>query len=283
MVSSTQAFLVCTGLTIAYVGVLYIHPNSRPSPMLSRNDDIVIKTRVTAILLSSLVSALVSAWVINGIRVTFNPLEVFVLLGFFPLPSLYELLVPSVVLTGILFIGPLWEKVWYSGRGWRELLYETGEGLASWIGIRNYIIGPLTEELVFRVCIISIELASRMSPTKAMFISPLYFATAHIHHAYEVYVSNPEYLYAAIGSSIVQFTITTVFGWYAAYIFLRTGTLWQPFIVHAFCNSMGVPKLGLRLDGPVVYTYVYHGLLVLGLVLFIVCLKPLSWTEGAMI
>ena len=43
---------------------------------------------------------------------------------------------------------------------------------------------------------------------------------------------------------VFQFAFTTVFGWYAALLFVRTGHLAAPFLVHAFCNSLGFPRFG---------------------------------------
>lgn len=40
---------------------------------------------------------------------------------------------------------------------------------------------------------------------------------------------------------LFQFTYTTVFGCYSAYVFTATGSLLSPILVHSFCNWMGVP------------------------------------------
>jgi hypothetical protein len=37
---------------------------------------------------------------------------------------------------------------------------------------------------------------------------------------------------------------TTVFGWYATWVFCWTGKLLPAIAVHAFCNLMGVPPFG---------------------------------------
>jgi prenyl protein peptidase len=42
---------------------------------------------------------------------------------------------------------------------------------------------------------------------------------------------------------LFQFTYTTIFGWYATYLFLRTGHLLAPVLVHALCNSLGLPPV----------------------------------------
>lgn len=44
----------------------------------------------------------------------------------------------------------------------------------------------------------------------------------------------------------LQFAYTTVFGWYATFLFQRTGTVWAPLVAHILCNFMGLPRLGPR-------------------------------------
>ncbi|XP_014663824.1 PREDICTED: CAAX prenyl protease 2-like, partial [Priapulus caudatus] len=41
--------------------------------------------------------------------------------------------------------------------------------------------------------------------------------------------------------SVFQFSYTTIFGTYSAFLFLRTGHLAAPFVAHSFCNHMGFP------------------------------------------
>ena len=43
---------------------------------------------------------------------------------------------------------------------------------------------------------------------------------------------------------LFQFAFTTIFGWYATFVFLRTGHLSAAVVVHAFCNGMGFPRFG---------------------------------------
>ncbi len=42
---------------------------------------------------------------------------------------------------------------------------------------------------------------------------------------------------------LFQAAFTTVFGWFAAYLLLRTGNLAAPLVAHVFCNWMGLPAL----------------------------------------
>jgi membrane protease YdiL (CAAX protease family) len=68
---------------------------------------------------------------------------------------------------------------------------------------------------------------------------------AHLHHAYESYVQNgktQEALKQSLLVSTIQLAYTSVFGWYANFLFLRTGSLLSPFIAHVFCNIAGLPN-----------------------------------------
>lgn len=44
----------------------------------------------------------------------------------------------------------------------------------------------------------------------------------------------------------LQFVYTTVFGWYATFLFQRTGMVWAPLAAHILCNFMGFPRLSAR-------------------------------------
>lgn len=42
---------------------------------------------------------------------------------------------------------------------------------------------------------------------------------------------------------VSQLTYTTLFGFYSAYLFARTGHLVAPYLVHAVCNQLGLPDI----------------------------------------
>jgi prenyl protein peptidase len=76
-----------------------------------------------------------------------------------------------------------------------------------------------------------------------VFVTPLYFGIAHIHHFYEFVLTHPELpLLPAIIRTIVQFSYTSIFGFLASFIFLRTGSLYAVIVAHMFCNWMGLPR-----------------------------------------
>lgn len=135
--------------------------------------------------------------------------------------------------------------------------------------------GPLTEELLFRTSSVPLFLLSPLPVSRTIFYSPVIFGLAHVHHFYEFRLQNPRVpVFAALLRSIFQFSFTTLFGAYATFIFIRTGSLLAVFAVHAFCNGMGLPKVWGRVErldgkGPdVLWTVAYYVLLAGGAVGF---------------
>lgn len=109
--------------------------------------------------------------------------------------------------------------------------------------------GPITEEIIFRSLITPLHLLSRLSPTKTVFLTPLYFGIAHIHHYYEYKLTHPrEETLPALLRSLFQFAYTTLFGWYATFVFIRTGSLAAVVVAHSFCNWCGLPRLWGRVE-----------------------------------
>jgi prenyl protein peptidase len=115
--------------------------------------------------------------------------------------------------------------------------------------------GPLTEELLFRSAITPLLILSPISesPSRIILLDPLPFGLAHIHHFYEFTLTNPHTaLVPALLRSLFQFGFTTVFGWFATFVFLRTGNVWVCILIHSFCNWMGLPRVWGRLESGVI-------------------------------
>jgi prenyl protein peptidase len=85
----------------------------------------------------------------------------------------------------------------------------------------------------------------------------------------------------AVVSSLAQFTYTTPFGWFAVFVFLRTGSVWPAVAVHTFCNYMGVPSLSI--GGPKWLSFVYYALLLGGSWEFYKLLWPLTESSNAFV
>ncbi len=215
----------------------------------------------------------------------------------------------------LLFAGPLFERATIES-GWREWVKGTDlhETLSSWIGWRNFVAGPFTEELLFRSLLLPLHLLilPAPSPTTLTFATPLYFGIAHIHHFYEYTLTHPfTPTLPALLRSLVQFGYTSVFGWYATFLFLRTGNIWGVVLGHSFCNWMGLPRVwgrvgGVTVEGGVVggpvrgkededrtdgegkslglgWTVAYYAILVAGAVTWWKSLWVLTKSDGALV
>ena len=55
--------------------------------------------------------------------------------------------------------------------------------------------------------------------------------------------SSPPQVVQALLVALLQLTYTSMFGWYASAVFLRTGRLAPCILCHTFCNFMGLPDL----------------------------------------
>lgn len=110
------------------------------------------------------------------------------------------------------------------------------------IWMRNYVVGPVTEEFVYRACCITALEWGGISQSACVWYSPLLFGAAHLHHAYGRYrMSVANITTDIVSTTLMQFTYTTVFGWYAAYLYINSHRLIVPVLVHVFCNAMGLP------------------------------------------
>jgi prenyl protein peptidase len=86
-------------------------------------------------------------------------------------------------------------------------------------------------------------------------IAPLFFGVAHIHHAVvrlqKASSSSASSFRPSVSSVILmttfQFIYTTLFGAYATYILIRTGSVLAVTVSHSYCNLMGLPDLSFFL------------------------------------
>lgn len=82
-----------------------------------------------------------------------------------------------------------------------------------------------------------------------VFGTPVIFGLAHVHHFYEFRLTNPHTpLSFALVRSLFQFAYTTLFGAYATFLYLRTGSLLAVILAHTFCNWRGLPRVWGRLE-----------------------------------
>lgn len=133
---------------------------------------------------------------------------------------------------------------------------------------------------------------------ETIFLSPIIFGLAHVHHFYEFRLSHPQVpVSAAVLRSVFQLGYTTLFGAYATFLFARTGSVLAVCAVHAFCNCMGLPQVWGRVEPEslerngsgggrrpsILWSAAYYMLLVAGAVLWWRNLWALSESENALV
>nr|XP_033810845.1 CAAX prenyl protease 2 isoform X2 [Geotrypetes seraphini]XP_033810846.1 CAAX prenyl protease 2 isoform X2 [Geotrypetes seraphini]XP_033810847.1 CAAX prenyl protease 2 isoform X2 [Geotrypetes seraphini] len=184
-----------------------------------------------------------------------------------------------LLLTMVLFLGPLiqlsldcpWDlfdgiKVVFDPRFW-------GVCMTDMRWLRNQVIAPLTEELVFRACMLPMLIpCTGLQP--AIFACPLFFGIAHFHHIIEQLRFRQGTMISIFLSAAFQFSYTAVFGVYTAFIFIRTGHLIGPVLCHSFCNYIGFPAVCSALDHPQRMTLLLFYFV--GVLLFLLLLHPMT-------
>lgn len=131
--------------------------------------------------------------------------------------------------------------------------------------LRNMIVGPVTEELVYRGVMLSVYSSENLSTSAFLAENWIYFGLAHIHHAVMRYLDGVATFRTASLQALFQFGMTSLFGLYSAYWLIKTGSIWPSIITHTLCNFYGPPDL----HGPKWYIPT----LVLGCGVFIYCFK----------
>ncbi|KAL2271683.1 hypothetical protein VTJ83DRAFT_1054 [Remersonia thermophila] len=301
-ITPLAASLVLVLYALGYFVPFYLSPATRPSPTLSRDAPSVIRARVRSVVLSSLLCTAATYAVLARLGGS-GPREALHLLGLWPLAARASL--RALGLTALLFLGPLYGYL-VVDRGWRDWLRlePVKELWREWTAWRNYVAGPITEELLFRAASLPLLLLARCPPSAIVLCAPLTFGLAHVHHYYEFRLTHPRVpAAAALARSLFQLAYTTLFGAYASFLFLRTGSLLAVSAVHAFCNGMGLPQVYGRVepawdgDGDddgggggragkrpsILWSVVYYVLLVAGAVLWYRNLWGLSESGNALV
>ncbi|EIW81569.1 Abi-domain-containing protein [Coniophora puteana RWD-64-598 SS2] len=254
----------------AYVGAIYLDPSARIrlrppgsdgrsyGEQRTRDDPAVIRARLRAVSIASLVCCagvggavwnLGDQTPLEALRATYS------LLGFPTLPLSHSLFSKDGIFLLLRTIRPhLLAPLWFLGplyANWKQGNMLTPYSLAALVsdikGLRNYVVAPLTEEIVFRSCILGVYRLARARFAWMVGVGPIFFGVAHLHHAYELYVQGGRTrtaLRRAIFISLFQLAYTSLFGTFTGALLLRTHSLSPAFTAHAFCNVMGVPSIG---------------------------------------
>ncbi|KAI9272090.1 hypothetical protein EDC94DRAFT_249321 [Helicostylum pulchrum] len=267
------ASTTCVGLTCLYISGFYLSKQTG-----FRNDPKVIKSRMKAVMVASFVSSLIIWSLIRDVAIT-------TALGL-ERPGLVVDMIKPLLLTMSLFLGPL-SVMFFEQELPFQKHFSVERDLYSifttLLGQRNYLVGPLTEEFVFRACMIAVLYQANYSTTFLIFVSPLYFGLAHLHHAWDIYNKmgrTRRALNNALFSSLFQFVYTTLFGWYASYLFLRLGNIMAPVLCHSFCNIMGLPDFSGIQHQKKLHKLVIYSCFPIGIWLFIYNFQNLTNNKG---
>ncbi|EFX00198.1 prenyl proteinase rce1 [Grosmannia clavigera kw1407] len=262
-ISTGTAVALLALYTVAYVAPFYLSSLTRPSPTLSRDAPSVIRARITSVTLTCIGCSAATFVLLTTAGATgttrLPATDALHLMGYLPV-GLGDAL-RALALTAALFAGPLLELVLVEVQTWRLLrsdrsmltclVASLADNLADWTVWRNIVAGPVTEEVLFRGAGVPPLLLAHTSTACTVLLSPVVFGLAHLHHAYEFAVVHPRVPLAGVAlRSLVQFAYTTLFGVYATFLFLRTGSLLAACLVHSFCNCMGLPRFWGRLELP---------------------------------
>lgn len=106
------------------------------------------------------------------------------------------------------------------------------------IFLKNNVISPIIEEIIFRGCLMRLLLNARFSKITCVIISTLAFSTSHLLTRTDIqniiYQRNIIVLY----ENIFTFFYTSLFGAYSAALILITGNLASCICAHSICNLL---------------------------------------------
>lgn len=256
--SSGTALGACAAMAVLYVAMLYIPcfvPRLPPARTLNEH----YLRRFACSIVASILASVICFWLLPGdILRNFDLPAALAVLGV-RRDHLWQVVLYPLLLTALLYLGPLVMAAFDSTSDSDELEDESKVGfvqefytkMTSDIFVwRNFVVGPLTEEWVFRACMVPVLLCAGYSQLKVMLLCPLFFGLAHLNHYWEtVSHEKRDHGVAALITGF-RFAYTTIFGWYAAFLYLRTGHLLVPLVAHIFCNVMGLPAIGDAINSP---------------------------------
>ncbi|XP_032794811.2 CAAX prenyl protease 2 [Daphnia magna] len=232
---SKTANLSCFILSSVYVGSLYVWKSTE-----DRNHPKTVIRRF----ISAFCMLFVAPAIVYITLKYMNPKESIDLLSLLGLrySGLLSAISLPVLLTSILFLGPI--TITFFDGSWKDMFsaecWKTN--LQDILWIRNQIVAPISEEFTFRACMLP-QLLKCYLTSQAVLVSPLFFGVGHFHHMIERWRQGMPLLQSLLVSCF-QFAYTTLFGMYAAFLFIRTNHVVAPCVAHAFCNVMGFPDFG---------------------------------------
>lgn len=146
-------------------------PNFRDHPS-------TIKKRFFSVTIVMLISP-IFVYLFSADKILEN-VSLFDALGF-RIKGLLTAFVLPLILTAILFLGPLSQQAF---NGVFKTIENPFQNFTNVLWLRNHIVAPLSEEFTFRACMLPLLLQT-FKPSTAVLITPLFFGVAHFHHMAE--------------------------------------------------------------------------------------------------
>lgn len=192
-------------------------------------------------------------------------------------------LVLPLLLSATLFFGPLVDivlryNVLRARAGTRRITLPeifTNVHYDPWIQLRNIVVAPISEELVFRSLMVPLLVCGGFSVQTVVFGTPVFFGVAHLHHAIgKVRCGVP--VRVAIIQVLFQLSYTSIFGAFEVFVLLRTGHFVAVVLCHSFCNIMGFPDVTWLNSEKLTHRCAIGASFLFGMVAFRFALFPLT-------
>ncbi|XP_052173359.1 CAAX prenyl protease 2 isoform X2 [Diospyros lotus] len=257
-ISGFVAVMACLAMAVFYVAILYTPTLILRLPPPASLESFLVRRFICAAVSSVL--SLIFCSLILPIR-SWKASFLFGVYGI-RLDHMWQAVVYPVLLTSLMYAGSVvlklaslvnsWKEYWNAGQDhssnftnnvlqiWIGRMFSIASNIAAW---RNYFVAPLTEELVFRACMIPLLLCGGFGTYSVIFFCPILFSLAHLNHFLEFYFQQNCSLVKASMVAGLQLGYTVIFGSYASFLFVRTGHLIAPLVAHVFCNCMNLPVL----------------------------------------
>ncbi|XVF76227.1 hypothetical protein PTKIN_Ptkin13bG0249300 [Pterospermum kingtungense] len=232
--SKPVAVIACIAMALFYVAILYA-----PTLVLRLPPPQSFKNFMIRRFLGAAVSSVASV-IFCALVLPITSGEASYLFGVYGIRSdyIWQAVLFPLFLTSLMYAGSLmlksmelvneWKEFWNQDFLGRIKIYLISfpcqmSSLASNVSFwRNFVVAPLTEELVFRACMIPLLLCGGFKASNVIFLCPIFFSLAHLNHMMEIY---GRHNYSLLKASMVvglQLGYTVIFGSYASFLFIRT-------------------------------------------------------------
>ncbi|AGO09805.1 AaceriAAL186Wp [[Ashbya] aceris (nom. inval.)] len=255
----SSATLLSLYAATSFVAALYVFPGRHIYVKASWNDPKAIRHGMKAVGCGVAANLLIIPWLQNtllGGSASFS--DCFFRLGLVPGayahfgglhwdPMAYATdMLRALSILGSLYAADLLESAaYYLLVPGTSPVADLADRLSGVVGLRNYVFGPITEELVYTSMVLQTYLLLQPAtrPAVLLLATPMFFGVAHLHHARQLLAAGHRPAQVMLASGF-QMLYTTLFGIFTNYIYLHTaGNLWACILLHAVCNYLSFPSL----------------------------------------